>query len=276
MGTPEERYAALVDALVSTSDARQGSDIDPTRKGFGSSGQLRIGGKIFAMLVRGRLVVKLPRQRVDGLIAAGDTTTGTATCSWTANIGTQNSQSFTIGIVAGNYYTRNSPLDNTVVTVSRPLSNFITGGGYLLMSSSAGLKPGDPGTRNNFGFNVKYNKGMTNLQGSINTILRNGGHAYQIKGNSMTSLAVQPLPAGGRATFYGKASIQDVTVPASPVSIDGNATLQVTLTDIGEPGTGDTIGITLWTKTGDLWFTSNWSGTKTVEQTLAGGNLVVH
>ncbi len=72
MGTPEERYAALVDALVSTSDARQGSDIDPTRKGFGSSGQLRIGGKIFAMLVRGRLVVKLPRQRVDGLIAAGE------------------------------------------------------------------------------------------------------------------------------------------------------------------------------------------------------------
>ena len=71
MGTPAERYAELVDTLVSSSDARQGADIDPTKKGFGSSGQLRIGGKIFAMLVRGRLVVKLPRQRVDGLIAAG-------------------------------------------------------------------------------------------------------------------------------------------------------------------------------------------------------------
>jgi hypothetical protein len=72
MPTPEERYAAIVDALLDASDARQGAEIDPTKKGFGSAGQLRIGGKIFAMLVRGRLVVKLPRTRIDGLIAAGE------------------------------------------------------------------------------------------------------------------------------------------------------------------------------------------------------------
>jgi hypothetical protein len=72
MPTPEERYAAIVDALLDASDARQGADIDPTKKGFGSAGQLRIGGKIFAMLVRGKLVVKLPRARIDGLIAAGE------------------------------------------------------------------------------------------------------------------------------------------------------------------------------------------------------------
>lgn len=32
---------------------------------------LRVGKKIFAMLVRGDLVVKLPRERVDALVAAG-------------------------------------------------------------------------------------------------------------------------------------------------------------------------------------------------------------
>jgi hypothetical protein len=36
------------------------------------------------------------------------------------------------------------------------------------------------------------------------------------------------------------------------------------------------IGITVWNKAGGLWFASSWSGTKTVEQTLNGGNLVVH
>jgi TfoX/Sxy family transcriptional regulator of competence genes len=63
--TAEERYDALVQTLLDTSDASLS-----TKKGFGSSA-LWISGKIFAMLVTGRLVVKLPRQRVDALIASG-------------------------------------------------------------------------------------------------------------------------------------------------------------------------------------------------------------
>jgi len=41
-----------------------------TRRGFGSNG-LKVRGKIFAMLVRGRLVVKLPRRRVDAIVTGG-------------------------------------------------------------------------------------------------------------------------------------------------------------------------------------------------------------
>jgi hypothetical protein len=224
-----------------------------------------------------------------GLVNSSDTKTGTATCNWTANIGNSDSVSFTVGIIVNNYYTRYASVDDTVVTVSKPLtSNFITGGGYLVLTNSAGLKAGTTGTKNNFGFSVKYNKTGTNLQGKINTIIRRleaDGivHVYQIKGNAMTSLSVKPSPclkatatSKCTAVFNGKASIQDITNPLAPVSVDGNATLQVTMTDKGEPGSADSIAITVWNKSGGLWFSSNWDGTKTTEKFLGGGNLVIH
>ena len=64
---PDERYEDLVDELVGN------AGVTPPRGGggFGRSA-LRFRGKIFAMLVRGRLVVKLPAGRVDALVAAGD------------------------------------------------------------------------------------------------------------------------------------------------------------------------------------------------------------
>ena len=62
---PEARYAAL----CATFFAR--GDVSPSeKKGFGASA-LTIGDRIFAMLTRGRLVVKLPEARVDALVAAG-------------------------------------------------------------------------------------------------------------------------------------------------------------------------------------------------------------
>ena len=62
-----KRYAAVVDEFIKNANVRQGA---PGKKGFGS-GALQIDGKIFAMLSSQRhFVVKLPRDRVDALVAA--------------------------------------------------------------------------------------------------------------------------------------------------------------------------------------------------------------
>jgi hypothetical protein len=63
--TPEDRYAAVETALLEDPGVSRAA-----RKGFGSSG-LWVAGKLFVMLVKGELVVKLPRARVDELVAAG-------------------------------------------------------------------------------------------------------------------------------------------------------------------------------------------------------------
>ncbi|HET8630114.1 MAG TPA: hypothetical protein VFL91_22050 [Thermomicrobiales bacterium] len=68
-GTPGERYDRIVEALLGEPGVTQGTS---GQRGFGASA-LAVEGKIFAMLASGdRFVVKLPRQRVDALVASGD------------------------------------------------------------------------------------------------------------------------------------------------------------------------------------------------------------
>jgi hypothetical protein len=64
---PESRYADLVRKVAGEPGVTHVTE----GKGFGSSGQLKVRGRIFAMLVRGALVLKLPRARVDELVEAG-------------------------------------------------------------------------------------------------------------------------------------------------------------------------------------------------------------
>jgi hypothetical protein len=62
-----KRYAAVVDEFIKNANVRKGA---PGKKGFGSEA-LQSDGKIFAMLSSQRhFVVKLPRDRVDALVAA--------------------------------------------------------------------------------------------------------------------------------------------------------------------------------------------------------------
>jgi hypothetical protein len=64
---PEDRFEALIDDLAGV------PGVTPPRGGSGfGRNALRFDNRIFAMLVRGRLVLKLPRQRVDDLVEAGE------------------------------------------------------------------------------------------------------------------------------------------------------------------------------------------------------------
>jgi hypothetical protein len=69
--TPEERFATIVEELLSYPDVTPPSNGSQSKKRLGDSA-LRIHHKIFAMLVKGRLVVKLPKPRVDALITSGE------------------------------------------------------------------------------------------------------------------------------------------------------------------------------------------------------------
>ncbi len=75
MKKEQPAQAARFTALVGRFRGRAGVTVPqtdgPSRNKFGSNA-LKIHNKIFAMLVDDRLVVKLPRERVDAFVASGE------------------------------------------------------------------------------------------------------------------------------------------------------------------------------------------------------------
>jgi hypothetical protein len=94
----------------------------------------------------------------------------------------------------------------------------------------------------------------------------------------MRTLSVRTVtnsPLVKAAVYTGKANMTDITDPFYPIAPGGNNSFKMELTDKGEPGSTDTIGITVWNDAGGLLFSSRSDGTRSVEQILGGGNLVV-
>jgi len=59
----DPKLAPIIDAYAASKMTERGNT-------FGSNG-LKVNGKLFAMVVKGNLVVKLPKDRVDAIVAAG-------------------------------------------------------------------------------------------------------------------------------------------------------------------------------------------------------------
>jgi hypothetical protein len=65
------RWERLVERMLASGEATYGNAApDGPKRAFGAT-SLKTGGKIFAMLVNGRLVVKLPAARVEALVDDG-------------------------------------------------------------------------------------------------------------------------------------------------------------------------------------------------------------
>ncbi len=214
-----------------------------------------------------------------GLVNTADLTVGTATTTFSYTLSgseaNSNGVALNVYVVIKGYYTY-ADTQPTVVTVTIPGTDSVNGGGHLVLTSSNGQYAGLTGSKMNFGFTMKYNNSGKNLQGQANIIIRaNDGKVYQVKGNAIDSLAVSgtTYPKGG--TFVTKANLTDITNPLAPIAIGGNLKLQVEMTDAALGGQTDKVGITLWNSAGGLFFSSNWTGTTSIQQLLGGGNISV-
>ena len=69
--TLEELFAEVVDRFADRPGVTRPTDAPGSEGKFGAAA-LKVNNRIFAMLVRGRLVLKLPRRRVDALVASGE------------------------------------------------------------------------------------------------------------------------------------------------------------------------------------------------------------
>jgi hypothetical protein len=196
-----------------------------------------------------------------GLLAAAPTA-GSAACAATLPAGPH-----TIAVVVGGFYTGSAPAR---VDILRPDGSFLTGSGYLRPAGSAGQYPANPGSPVDFDLTAKPGNGS-----SLTVRFRSGDRGYEIRGSAIESLGVLDTGGAGRADVRSTATLVDVTNPAQPVTVATGLTLQVTVTDRGEPGRDDSVAITVWNGS-TLVFSSDWTGARSQEISLGYGNTTIH
>ncbi len=206
------------------------------------------------------------------LINPNDRQTGAAAFNWTTNIGSSHFVVYKVHTIVGGYYARNSTQDDSYVVVMKSTAGLIAGSGLLVLNNSAGSLAGDVGSPCEFGFALKYH-GNSRAQGFVTVVFHRGNRTYLAGSLILTSVTVNV--ASGKATLDGKAWLTDITNMANTSLIDASAKIQLLITDRGEPGVTDSLGITISKSTGQLYFSSNWNGSKTIEQTPVRGNLIV-
>jgi len=217
-----------------------------------------------------------------GLVDPDDPTTGTAAAIVQYNMAkASTSDIFLITVDIGGYYDEYDNLSEAQVMVAT-----IVPGGQILganavldnLSNKASGYLGDHSIGSTSAFEVKFNKKLTNPQGKLSVIILsmdniNGvkdrsfftPHVYKVESNAIAALQVR----GNVASFSSKCTVSEMVCGAW-VGIEGNAKLDVTMTDLNpaNPSMYDKLGVTVYKARGGVWYSSNWNGVYTVEQNV--------
>ena len=192
---------------------------------------------------------------------------------FTASLNEEESRTFEIQIEAGGYY-QGELADPVVIVLYNPSGDHVTGGGYIMAGdpNNVAVVEATPGSKTNFGFNIKYHPKKNELQGNMNMIIRGESNPpMQFNSNEPIALGVNTYdPENKTAQFSFRGNLMQ----ANNILYE-NLVLHVTLTDRGNPGHNDDIGFTLWNGN-QLIYSSNWNGSYTNRINLSGGNLVIH
>jgi pimeloyl-ACP methyl ester carboxylesterase len=212
-----------------------------------------------------------------GLIVSGGTTIGVGACAWTTSFA--ESTHVTVGSIVGGYYVRDSRSDDVSVAIYPPNDHFLTGGGFLSPTTSAGAIGADAGTKVHFTVDARLKGSQPAIEGRVSVSLQHTDemarrHSYAVEVRTLGSFATNPEAT--RAVITGMATtITDVSDPAHPVVLATNGLLELTTTQ-ASAGHDAKLALTLWKADGGLWFTNSWHSTEAVEEPLAGGAIQIH
>ncbi len=136
-------------------------------------------------------------------------------------------------------------------------TNQTTGGGKITaLTTAAGTYKGTGDAC--FSVGMTYNKSGTNLQGKITLAVPQSDGVLYIKSTSISSMAVTQVTLTKKtSTIYTKSAVYKVLTNGSVVTVDGNVTLRL---DVSDDGTSDGVGFTvLSSKDSTLYYSNNWA-----------------
>ncbi|MEV4539608.1 M12 family metallo-peptidase [Asanoa sp. NPDC049518] len=177
-------------------------------------------------------------------------TVGSASCSAPLSLGAH-----TVTVSVDGHYTGG---DTGLVTVAKARGS-VSGSGTIRPLRSAGIYPARAGSQ------VDLTPSLVRFQ--------SGSRTYEIRSTAVSSLGSSSGGGVARADLRAQATLNDVT-GSSPTLVASGLTLRVAVSDRGSPGSADSFAVTLWNGNA-LLFSSEWTGAKSQELRLAGGNLVV-